>query len=48
MQNESRKNTYIYHVPRKNFAEEEVKIAFDLQIQDGPMPRMAVKLCNLN
>ncbi len=48
MQNGSNKNIYIYQVPRKNFADEEVKIAFDLQVQEGPMPRMAVRLCNLN
>jgi hypothetical protein len=33
-------------VPRLDYSDEDIKIAFYLEVEDGPIPKMAVRYCN--
>jgi hypothetical protein len=40
------KQSFIYQVPRLDYSDEDIKIAFYLEVDDGPIPKMAVRYCN--
>jgi hypothetical protein len=37
---------FLYQVPKLDFALEDIKLWFDLEVLSGPVPKMAIRYCN--
>ena len=44
--NEAPIKHYLYHVPKLDFSNEDIKLRFELEVTQGAVPRMAIKYCN--